>query len=258
MPEQLPAELLDHLKSVWVAGQQLRITRDGEAPAAAATATPAAKPKPAARKPASREDVAPAAEFKPAPPAEFKPAPAEARPARSEARPTRAEHAQGPAAIRPAPARFDADENDERPAPPPKKQRVNKGEMLMQTYRIEVGHAHGVKPANIVGAIANEAGLEARHIGRIDIHDDYSIVDLPDGMPKDLMKHLKTVWVAGQQLKISHAADEPAAAGKSVAAAPPRSGGDRRVAEKQATGERPPSKFHKPDAAKKPHRKGPR
>ena len=39
----------------------------------------------------------------------------------------------------------------------------------METYRIEVGHAHGVKPANIVGAIANEAGLESRYIGRIDI-----------------------------------------------------------------------------------------
>ena len=49
----------------------------------------------------------------------------------------------------------------------------------MGTFRIEVGHAHGVKPGNIVGAIANEAGLDAKHMGRIEIFDDYSIVDLP-------------------------------------------------------------------------------
>ncbi|HJV87767.1 MAG TPA: DEAD/DEAH box helicase [Noviherbaspirillum sp.] len=75
----------------------------------------------------------------------------------------------------------------------------------MQTYRIEVGHVHGVKPANIVGAIANEAGLDAKHIGRIDIHDDYSLLDLPEGMPKELFRQLKSVSVAGQKLRISHA-----------------------------------------------------
>ena len=51
----------------------------------------------------------------------------------------------------------------------------------METYRIEVGHMHGVKPGNIVGAIANEAGLEARHIGRIEIFEDHALVDLPSG-----------------------------------------------------------------------------
>ena len=50
-------------------------------------------------------------------------------------------------------------------------------------YRLEVGHQHGATPQNIVGAIANEAGIESRYIGRIEIHDDYSTVDLPDGMP---------------------------------------------------------------------------
>lgn len=73
----------------------------------------------------------------------------------------------------------------------------------MQRYRIEVGHQHEVKPGNIVGAIANEAGLDSKHIGRINIHDDYSLVDLPEGMPKDIFNDLKKVWVAGQQLKIS-------------------------------------------------------
>jgi ATP-dependent RNA helicase DeaD len=73
----------------------------------------------------------------------------------------------------------------------------------MQTYRIEVGHQHGVKPANIVGAIANEAQMDSQHIGRIEIFDDHSLVDLPEGMPKELYRELQKVWVAGQQLKLS-------------------------------------------------------
>jgi len=78
----------------------------------------------------------------------------------------------------------------------------------MERFRIEVGHDHKVKPGNIVGAIAGEAGLDSKHIGRIDIHADYSLVDLPKGMPRDLFNTLKKVWVSGQQLRITHAGDE--------------------------------------------------
>ena len=77
----------------------------------------------------------------------------------------------------------------------------------METFRVEVGHAHGVKPGNIVGAIANEAGLDSKHIGRISIEDDYSLIDLPEGMPPELLSHLKKVWVAGQRLRISRNAN---------------------------------------------------
>jgi len=71
-----------------------------------------------------------------------------------------------------------------------------------KTYRIEVGHEHGVKPGNIIGAIANEAGLESRYIGRLSIRGDYSLVDLPEGMPKEIFEHLRKVWVSQQQLRI--------------------------------------------------------
>lgn len=77
----------------------------------------------------------------------------------------------------------------------------------MVTYRIDVGHSHRIKPGNIVGAIANEAELDARHIGRVDIRDDYSLVDLPEGMPPELLSHLKKVRVGGQQLKMRLAED---------------------------------------------------
>ncbi|NCA70359.1 MAG: DEAD/DEAH box helicase [Sphingobacteriia bacterium] len=73
------------------------------------------------------------------------------------------------------------------------------------TYRIEVGHRHGATPREIVGAIANESGLEGRFIGRIDIRDDHSLVDLPDGMPREIFNHLQRVFVRGQALRISRA-----------------------------------------------------
>jgi ATP-dependent RNA helicase DeaD len=111
----------------------------------------------------------------------------------------------------------------------------------MATFRIEVGHQHGVKPGNIVGAIANEADMPAKYMGRIEIYDDYSTIDLPDDMTQELIDHLKTVWVAGQQLNMTRdGVEEPiitAPKKKSFA----RSGADRRVAEK---------------GGKKPHRKG--
>jgi ATP-dependent RNA helicase DeaD len=78
----------------------------------------------------------------------------------------------------------------------------------METFRIEVGHMHGVQPGNIVGAIANEADLESKYIGRIDIRDDYSLVDLPEGMPRELMEHLKKVRISGQALRIQRASTE--------------------------------------------------
>jgi ATP-dependent RNA helicase DeaD len=89
-------------------------------------------------------------------------------------------------------------ERDDRPAR--KESPVEDG---MERFRIEVGHNHNVMPGNIVGAIANEAGIESQYIGRINIYDDYSLVDLPEGMPKEIFNELKKVWVVGQQLKIS-------------------------------------------------------
>ena len=73
----------------------------------------------------------------------------------------------------------------------------------MHRFRLEVGHKHNVKPGNIVGAIANEAGLDSQNIGRISIYDDYSLVDLPEGMPKGAFNNLRKAWVSGQQLRIS-------------------------------------------------------
>lgn len=85
----------------------------------------------------------------------------------------------------------------------PKRSRDRQSDIKMETYRIEVGNSHGVKPGNIVGAIANETGIDGDHIARIKIEENYSTVELPAGMPKELFQELKKVRVAGQQLNIS-------------------------------------------------------
>ncbi|MFT6432171.1 MAG: ATP-dependent RNA helicase DeaD [Candidatus Azotimanducaceae bacterium] len=72
----------------------------------------------------------------------------------------------------------------------------------MERFRIAVGHIHEVQPGNIVGAIANESGLDAEHIGHINIQEDHSLIDLPMGMPKDIFRDLKKAWVCGRKLDI--------------------------------------------------------
>jgi ATP-dependent RNA helicase DeaD len=78
-----------------------------------------------------------------------------------------------------------------------------------ETFRIEVGYVHGVKPGNIVGAIANVAGLEGRQIGHVDIREDHTFVGLPRGMPDEVMRELAKTRVAGRMLQISTVSHVP-------------------------------------------------
>jgi ATP-dependent RNA helicase DeaD len=219
LPDNLPSEMMDHLKSVRVAGQALNImpakvsssSSSSAAPAFAAPSAPAARPAPAFAAPASKltKVVERATRF-----------PAEEAPAKSEKK---------------------------------RLENKNKVQIPMLSYRIEVGRDHAVTPSNIVGAIANEAGLEAKHIGKIAIFDSYTTLELPDGMPPEVLTHLKGVWVANKQLKISAlgddfvSADKPAkfSAKPSSAFGERKAGGDRRVLEKSAP-------HAKKDGAKRP------
>jgi ATP-dependent RNA helicase DeaD len=164
------------------------------------------------------------------------------------------------------PARFDRPERGERPdrgerparaerpAFPKKQREARTPDEGKATFRIEVGYDHGVKPGNIVGAIANEAGLDAKHIGRIEIFEDHTLLDLPDGMPGEIMTHLKTVWCAGQQLRITRDGETPDTAGKTAGKSfgkKPFAGAKKEFGPRKFGGDKPP--FNK-----KPHRKGPR
>ncbi len=90
-------------------------------------------------------------------------------------------------------------ERDERERKPRTARPPEKG---MERFRIAVGSDHDVKPGNIVGAIANEVGLDSQYIGRIDIYPQYALIDLPVGMPKEIFQDLKKVQVCGQRLNL--------------------------------------------------------
>jgi ATP-dependent RNA helicase DeaD len=108
------------------------------------------------------------------------------------------------------PSLFDDESTPAHESPSPSRSsrpegRAERDEIKRETYRIEVGLVHGIKPGNIVGAIANEAGLEGKFIGRVDIREDHSFVDLPEGMPKQIFRDLQKTRVGGQELRISRA-----------------------------------------------------
>ena len=114
-------------------------------------------------------------------------------------------------------SRDDRDNNAERPArrersnsprteakPRSRAKESSSDEALpdMVSYRLEVGADHGAEAKHIVGAIANEAGVDSAFIRNLKIEGDHSTVELPDGMPKPIYKHLQQIWVQGQQLKL--------------------------------------------------------
>jgi len=135
-----------------------------------------------------------------------------------------------------------------RELPPPDKD--------MERFHIQVGHTHGVKPGNIVGAIANEAGLDGQHIGHIEICEDFCIVDLPKGMPEEVFRDLKKVRVCGQALKISRLdsksnvrTDARSEAGSKGRSKPKGKGAGKRKSDAKKSG--PPSKRKPKQKAKK-------
>ena len=107
-------------------------------------------------------------------------------------------------------------------------------DVKMERYCIEVGYQHDVKPGNIVGAIANEADLESAYIGNIEIYDTFSTVDLPDGMPEEVMSTLRKARVKHQAMNIKPLKDVDLnnlpvhAPSKPARRKPSNSGGGRR------------------------------
>lgn len=112
-------------------------------------------------------------------------------------------------------------------------------------YWIDVGNEHGVKPGNIVGAIANEAGLAGEHIGHISIEKNFSLVDLPEGMPNDVLMDLKKVRVCGRPMNIR-------VDGKAEPSGKHRSGGGKPDKPRSGSGksDKPRSGGGKPDKRK--------
>jgi ATP-dependent RNA helicase DeaD len=72
----------------------------------------------------------------------------------------------------------------------------------LASYRISVGRRHRVTPAQIVGAIANEGGLDRSSFGKIDIRPDYSLVELPAHLPKKVQQALVRTRIGNQLIEL--------------------------------------------------------
>ena len=114
------------------------------------------------------------------------------------------------------PVEFNANEKAAR-GDKPRRERGERGDRAergpkpqgdMQRYVLSVGREHGVKPGNIVGAIANEANIDSKYIGQIEIQDSTTLIDLPAGMPKDVMDILRKASVCGQKLNLKPSTDD--------------------------------------------------
>ena len=112
------------------------------------------------------------------------------------------------------------------------------------SYRVEVGRVHGVNPGNLVGALSNEGKIDARSIGRINIFDNFTLIDLPEGITPDQLHKMRKITVCDEQLQISV-----------DSGAPERDGKKKPFAKKKFDGDRGP-RSKKPFAPKQ--RKGPK
>lgn len=117
------------------------------------------------------------------------------------------------------------DRNDRGDRREPREPRERRPASEMEVYRIEVGRGDGVQVKNIVGAIANEANINSRNIGGIRLHDDYSTIELPKGMPNEQLQQLQQVYVCNKALRMSKL--EGVAAEGRQERAPRRDGGER-------------------------------
>lgn len=155
-------------------------------------------------------------------------------------RPLQLPPAQGPdiadaqRSMRPVPARASAQE-------------INPGGALVR-YRIEVGRNHQAMPKDIVGAIANETGMGGRNIGRIDLFDDYSTVELPADLPPEILETLRRTRVRQRPLGLRTLTAEETAVAARPGARPkrPPAGKDAKPAK---AGKPKPGKPHKPKRA---------
>jgi len=115
--------------------------------------------------------------------------------------------ANGPGRDRGDRDRGDRDREPRRRIPGRSERPVGEPEADMERFRVELGWRDRIKPGNLVGAIANETGLNGRSIGRIQIFDTHSVLDLPKGMPEEVFQSLRQLRVLNKPLQISRHRD---------------------------------------------------
>ena len=92
------------------------------------------------------------------------------------------------------------DRNDRGGEDRPRRERRDVGDM--QLYRIEVGRDDGVEVRHIVGAIANEGDISSRYIGNIKLFASHSTIELPKGMPGDVLQHFTRTRILNKPMNM--------------------------------------------------------
>lgn len=82
----------------------------------------------------------------------------------------------------------------------PRRERRDVGDM--EVYRIEVGRDDGVEVRHIVGAIANEGDISSRYIGNIKLFGTHSTIELPKGMPGDILQHFTRTRILNKPMNM--------------------------------------------------------
>jgi ATP-dependent RNA helicase DeaD len=124
------------------------------------------------------------------------------------------------------------DRNDRGGEDRPKRERRDVGDM--ELYRIEVGRDDGVEVRHIVGAIANEGDISSRYIGNIKLFGTHSTIELPKGMPGEVLQHFTRTRILNKPMNmqlIGDAQPRPERSGRSF-------GGERREGGRSFGGER--------------------
>jgi ATP-dependent RNA helicase DeaD len=75
-------------------------------------------------------------------------------------------------------------------------------------YRVEVGHEHGVRPGDLVGTITGETPLTGGSIGRIDIHESFTIIDLPADLDPAVQDLIGRLEIRRNKLRLRRLSDE--------------------------------------------------
>ena len=78
----------------------------------------------------------------------------------------------------------------------------------MTRLYIALGRRAGIRPADLVGAIANEAGIDARTVGSIEIADRFSIVEVPDDSADDIIGALRSTTIRGRRVMVRRDREE--------------------------------------------------
>jgi ATP-dependent RNA helicase DeaD len=89
-----------------------------------------------------------------------------------------------------------------------RKPRAFKNNSPQVMYRLAVGRSHGVRPGQIIGALANEGGIPGAQINGLKIYDEHATVMLPDDLSKKVVDGLKRAWVCGRQLQLKMQAEK--------------------------------------------------